>query len=235
MSEAQGRCQGPSWALPQDHHREGSPRATQRSKGISEDSEIRELNFLPQPPWAPAASSAEGVQASVTLDSWAPALLPVSSQPKLPQVPSQTGTGVREVPTLVPRHAGCLSPLNPRTSSRSPRGLGWWSQTTAIISYPPDCQCQLLPGLPLECTFPLFSICTAVTHPDPIHLLSHLPTSTLALLPSIPHLQPGRGFSEKTQAITLLSVPQWLHMSSGQKPNSHLWLTRPSLPLSPGS
>lgn len=204
-------------------------------KGSQEDSEIRELNFLPQPPWAPAASSAKGVQASVTLDSWAPALLPVSSYPKLPQVPSQTGTGVREVPTLVPRHAACLSPLNPSTSSRSPHGLGWWSQTTAIISYPPDCQCQLLPGLPLEHTFPLFSICTAVTSPGPIHLLSHLPTSTLALLPSIPHLQPGRGFSEKTQAITLLSVPQWLHMSSGQKPNSHLWLARPSLPLSPGS
>lgn len=105
-------------------------------KGFQEDSEIRELNFLPRLPWAPAASSAEVVQASVTLDSWAPDLLPVSSYPKLPQVPFQTGMGVHEVPTLVPRHAGCLSPLNPNTSSRSPRGLGCSSQTTAVISYP---------------------------------------------------------------------------------------------------
>lgn len=145
----------------------------------------------------------------MTLDSWGPVLRGFPKQ----------GPGPHEVPTPVPRHAGCHSPLSPSASSRSPSGLGCRCsrQSPASHHLHPDCQCRLLPGFSLACTVPLFSISTAFTSPGPIHFLIISPCPPHPT--SIPYLQPERGFSEKTQVTPLLSAPQWLHMPSGQKAN----------------
>lgn len=134
------------------------------------------------------------------LDFWAPYL--VSSYSKLPQVPSQTDTWAK-----ASRHAGCRSLLRPCASSRSPSGLQCSSQTPAShhLRHPVR-QCQPSPGSPLECTSPLSSLQLSPPQaPSTFPGISCPPTPL-----SVSYLQPGRGFSEKTQVSTLLSVPQWL-------------------------